>query len=79
MHETPEAYAAVTLPYINSIPPARIQWVYNVLERKVLKHLSVSRILPTLRMTAAGAIQAFVCCDTGAMPIWCDCAFSTTL
>ena len=35
VHETPETYAAVTLPYIESIPSARIQWVYNVLERKV--------------------------------------------
>lgn len=35
VHETPETYAAVTLPYIGSIPPSRIQWVYNVLDCKV--------------------------------------------
>ena len=34
--ETPEMYAAIVRPYIDSIPAARIQWVYNILEKKVL-------------------------------------------
>ena len=32
--ETPEMYEAVTRPHIASIPPAAIQWVYNILEKK---------------------------------------------
>lgn len=32
--ETPEMYERTVLPYIRAIPPARLQWVYNVLERK---------------------------------------------
>ncbi len=28
-------YERTVLPYIQAIPPARLQWVYNVLERKV--------------------------------------------
>lgn len=32
--ETPELYERVVLPYIQAVPPARMQWVYNVLERK---------------------------------------------
>ncbi|EIE20512.1 scavenger mRNA decapping enzyme, partial [Coccomyxa subellipsoidea C-169] len=32
--ETPSSYTMVTLPYIESIPPSRIQWVYNILEKK---------------------------------------------
>ncbi|KAI9312161.1 HIT-like domain-containing protein [Dichotomocladium elegans] len=30
--ETPNMYTKVTLPYINSIPAARIQWVKNILD-----------------------------------------------
>ncbi|GIL77380.1 hypothetical protein Vretimale_2793 [Volvox reticuliferus] len=32
--ETPEMYESIVLPYIQSIPPAALQWVYNVLEKK---------------------------------------------
>ncbi|KAG2448698.1 hypothetical protein HYH02_006054 [Chlamydomonas schloesseri] len=32
--ETPELYERVVLPYIRAIPPARLQWVYNILEKK---------------------------------------------
>lgn len=32
--ETAEDYGRITLPYLLSIPPSSIQWVYNVLERK---------------------------------------------
>ncbi|KXZ51606.1 hypothetical protein GPECTOR_12g570 [Gonium pectorale] len=32
--ETPELYERVVLPYIRSFPPARLQWVYNILEKK---------------------------------------------
>ncbi|KAK9824616.1 hypothetical protein WJX72_011745 [[Myrmecia] bisecta] len=31
--ETPEQYKEVTLPYIQSIPESRIQWVYNILNK----------------------------------------------
>ncbi|KAG8898553.1 hypothetical protein FRB99_007350, partial [Tulasnella sp. 403] len=31
IRETPQIYKDVTLPYILSIPPKRIQWVYNIL------------------------------------------------
>ncbi|GLC42651.1 hypothetical protein PLESTB_001123800 [Pleodorina starrii] len=34
VRETPEMYEHIVLPYIQSIPPARLQWVYNVLEKK---------------------------------------------
>ncbi|EFJ48855.1 hypothetical protein VOLCADRAFT_109749 [Volvox carteri f. nagariensis] len=34
VRETPEVYERIVLPYIQSIPPARLQWVYNVLEKK---------------------------------------------
>ncbi|PWN53429.1 HIT-like protein, partial [Violaceomyces palustris] len=30
--ETPEVYRSVVLPYIQSLPPSRINWVYNILE-----------------------------------------------
>ncbi|KAK9917555.1 hypothetical protein WJX75_005727 [Coccomyxa subellipsoidea] len=33
--ETPSSYQTVTLPYIESIPSSRIQWVYNILDKKV--------------------------------------------
>eukprot|EP00241_Pyramimonas_parkeae_P007060 CAMPEP_0114231588 /NCGR_PEP_ID=MMETSP0058-20121206/4130_1 /TAXON_ID=36894 /ORGANISM="Pyramimonas parkeae, CCMP726" /LENGTH=311 /DNA_ID=CAMNT_0001342959 /DNA_START=24 /DNA_END=959 /DNA_ORIENTATION=+ len=32
--ETAELYKTVTLPYINNLPQASIQWVYNILEKK---------------------------------------------
>ena len=34
--ETPEMYDAIVKPYIDSIPASRIQWVYNILEKKVV-------------------------------------------
>ena len=33
--ETPEMYAAIMKPYIESIPASRIQWVYNILAKTV--------------------------------------------
>lgn len=33
--ETPDIYERVVLPYVQSIPSERLQWVYNVLEKKV--------------------------------------------
>ena len=33
--ETPEVYKLIVRPYIDSIPASRIQWVYNILEKKV--------------------------------------------
>lgn len=33
--ESPAAYNGATLPYINNLPSGSIQWVYNVLEKKV--------------------------------------------
>ncbi len=45
--ETPELFLSAHLPYIHSIPPARIQWVYNILEGKVtLGHLLSVRTCP---------------------------------
>ncbi|KAE8979621.1 hypothetical protein PR002_g24371 [Phytophthora rubi] len=32
--ETKEAYRMITKPYIDSIPPENIEWVYNILEHK---------------------------------------------
>ncbi|GFR52245.1 hypothetical protein Agub_g14779, partial [Astrephomene gubernaculifera] len=32
--ETPEMYEQIVLPYIQSLPPSRLQWVYNILEKK---------------------------------------------
>lgn len=50
--ETPEMYERTVLPYIRAIPPARLQWVYNVLERKVgsahPQHIAVSNPRKTL-------------------------------
>ena len=34
VEETAEGYAAVTRPFIEAIPPSRLQWVYNILEKK---------------------------------------------
>ncbi|EPQ29803.1 uncharacterized protein PFL1_02476 [Pseudozyma flocculosa PF-1] len=34
VYETPQMYTDLVLPYIESIPPSRIQWVYNILEHK---------------------------------------------
>ncbi|KAI9907798.1 hypothetical protein PsorP6_002945 [Peronosclerospora sorghi] len=31
--ETKEAYRKITKPYIDSIPPDSIDWVYNILEQ----------------------------------------------
>lgn len=35
VRETPELYSQVTLMHIQSIPDSHLQWVYNILERKV--------------------------------------------
>ena len=45
--ESPETYAEVTLPYIKSIPAARMQWVYNILERKALRSSPKAHTLQT--------------------------------
>lgn len=34
VRETPEMYQAVTVPYIDSIPSASVQWVYDILDGK---------------------------------------------
>lgn len=34
VYETPEVYQQKVLPWIESFPPSRIQWVYNILEHK---------------------------------------------
>lgn len=34
VYETPEMYAEKVVPWIESFPPSRIQWVYNILEHK---------------------------------------------
>ncbi|TKY87170.1 hypothetical protein EX895_003847 [Sporisorium graminicola] len=34
VYETPEMYQQKVLPWIESFPPSRIQWVYNILEHK---------------------------------------------
>lgn len=33
--ESPDEYRDITLPYIEAIPQARLQWVYNILQKKV--------------------------------------------
>lgn len=35
IQETPAQYKAVTKPFIDSISPFRVQWVYNILDGKV--------------------------------------------
>jgi m7GpppX diphosphatase len=35
VRETPEIYSQVTLPHVQSIPQSHIQWVHNILARKV--------------------------------------------
>ncbi|ORY22030.1 HIT-like domain-containing protein, partial [Naematelia encephala] len=34
VRETPEAYEKVVMPYLESFPPERLEWVYNILEGK---------------------------------------------
>lgn len=34
LRETPEDYAAVTLPFVTAIPTGRLSWVHNILNRK---------------------------------------------
>ncbi|CAJ0746855.1 14889_t:CDS:2, partial [Entrophospora sp. SA101] len=34
IHETPQIYKDIIEPYIDSIPSSRIQWVYNILQKK---------------------------------------------
>ena len=36
IRETPDLYHSIHIPYIQSIPAGRIQWVYNILEGKVI-------------------------------------------
>ncbi|KAI8344785.1 HIT-like domain-containing protein [Chlamydoabsidia padenii] len=39
--ETPAMYTAITQPYIDSLPPSRIEWVHNILQGKA----EVDRVL----------------------------------
>ncbi|GAX79150.1 hypothetical protein CEUSTIGMA_g6590.t1 [Chlamydomonas eustigma] len=34
VHETPKMYQNLVLPFIQSLPPSRLQWVYNMLDKK---------------------------------------------
>ncbi|CAI2163351.1 18650_t:CDS:2 [Funneliformis geosporum] len=34
IRETPQIYETIVKPYIESIPPSRIQWIYNILSKK---------------------------------------------
>ncbi|EIW67552.1 hypothetical protein TREMEDRAFT_33242, partial [Tremella mesenterica DSM 1558] len=34
VNETPEMYEKIVLPYIDSFPPERLEWVYNILNGK---------------------------------------------
>jgi m7GpppX diphosphatase len=34
VHETPEMYQNLVLPFIHSLPLSRLQWVYNILDKK---------------------------------------------
>ena len=36
IHERPEDYQEVTLPFIEAIPASRTQWVRNILDGKVV-------------------------------------------
>ncbi|KAJ8577222.1 hypothetical protein ON010_g1987 [Phytophthora cinnamomi] len=40
--ETKEAYRMITKPYIDSIPPENIEWVYNILEQVMMADASLS-------------------------------------
>lgn len=55
--ETPELYERVVRPYVQAIPPARLQWVYNILERKVLEQRSLAAC-PRLGMPWLGCLAA---------------------
>ena len=34
VHESPELYASATRPFIDALPPARLAWVVNILDKK---------------------------------------------
>jgi hypothetical protein len=36
VRETAAAYKEVVEPYINALPPARVEWIYNILDKQVL-------------------------------------------
>ena len=38
--ESPAVYLGATLPYMDSLPSGSIQWVYNILEKKVRPAIS---------------------------------------
>ena len=40
--ESPAVYRGATLPYMDSLPSGAIQWVYNILEKKVRPASSIS-------------------------------------
>jgi m7GpppX diphosphatase len=33
-HETPELYHSVVVPYMDSFPASRLEWVFNILDGK---------------------------------------------
>ncbi|EJU06124.1 scavenger mRNA decapping enzyme [Dacryopinax primogenitus] len=53
VHETPEVYRSVVLPYIDALPRERIQWVYNILEGKseepILSSTPTHVLLPDMK------------------------------
>ncbi|KZO94843.1 scavenger mRNA decapping enzyme [Calocera viscosa TUFC12733] len=53
VHETPALYRTVVLPWVDAIPPERIQWVHNILEGKtsetILSSTSTHVLLPDLK------------------------------
>lgn len=46
VRETCEMYCKVVKPYIDSLPPERIHWVYNILEKKVKRLFSLTAPCP---------------------------------
>ncbi|KZT62092.1 scavenger mRNA decapping enzyme [Calocera cornea HHB12733] len=53
VHETPELYRSVVVPWVDAIPPERIQWVHNILEGKtsetILSATPTHVLLPDLK------------------------------
>jgi len=53
VHETPELYRSVVLPWVDAIPPERIQWVHNILQGKtsesILSSTPTHVLLPDLK------------------------------
>ncbi len=58
VRETPEVYRSAVLPYIRSIPPDRLQWVYNILEKKVGGSSGAACLLGTALSGTANFLKA---------------------